>query len=820
MSLFYEAEKNLSLAKASYTTGNYLDALSYNSKALAYYPSADRIPQNELLTYLDVLTLQQSLLLLLNKTHEYLALNEEVKHVIYLLFDSKSDFYYATKLLDTCEALARHHYLSEAHFYMNQGLTLLHKCFGECPYYDFMKTYYNALTSFYSEDYYTCTESSLLANSYWYNETYEDCLIPLPFDESYGASFLENARPQVDRLGILNILLFCNAQAKLFNPNESIRILEEGLQNEWFDITLLPSAEITLAQLYAIANRRDLALPLYQKYKNGNYAQHPDLVTALVSLAYMLEIDHVSFSDTLLTDLHCFSHDMLVSLRYNHAYSLAFSGKKEAALPHFSALGEHGYSMTCAILAEQNRFSEIANITQPVCEYFYRQINQIIAHYNEKLAYNHLTKLQHHIDLTLGAFCHPMLSAADAYNFLLNTKYVALETSYLLHEKKAHEHQCAFEREIISSQQIMSKLTEHTILFEYTKLRTLDTIFYGVFIVSNSSVSFVLLADVNTIDPLLEEWYRATKDSALADGEAAFSSLARLQATQTKLRKYLYLPIKDYVSSDRIKRLLIAPAGALVAFPFSQLSCSSKKVLGDAYVISYLNTGKELLFSDVSVLTSQKFHNNCNAFVIGNPAPVSFDNLPLAESEADMISYFLQTKPYKKEDASLSNTLSALQTEPAFIHIAAHGIYTSLPTDTPDVNWDALYEAMTGSGILLSNDTLLSCAQISRLDLSHTRLAVLSCCYSGKAAYLSTEGAYGLRRALRTAGCSSIILNLWEVDDTVSFLWMKAFYEAFTFSRLSIEDAFIFAVSTIKNYEKNGMRPYENPYYWAGFILL
>lgn len=209
-----------------------------------------------------------------------------------------------------------------------------------------------------------------------------------------------------------------------------------------------------------------------------------------------------------------------------------------------------------------------------------------------------------------------------------------------------------------------------------------------------------------------------------------------------------------------------------------------------------------------------------SALVIGNPTTFSFANLPMAEQEADMVSYFLQAITYKKKNATFTNVLQALTASPERLHIAAHGIYHTPEAVSKEVDWNALYHAMAHSGIVLEGDALLSCAHISTLDLSNTRLAVLSCCHSGNASYLGTEGAYGLRRSFVLAGCKALIVNLWQVDDTASFLWMKTFYETLTITASSLAEAFDAAISAVKKYEAYGVHPYEHPYYWAGFILI
>lgn len=250
----------------------------------------------------------------------------------------------------------------------------------------------------------------------------------------------------------------------------------------------------------------------------------------------------------------------------------------------------------------------------------------------------------------------------------------------------------------------------------------------------------------------------------------------------------------------------------------AELSISATQVLGDNYTISYLNTGKELLYRHTA--TTPFTIDTCSALVVGNPQFSKFPNLPFAETEADMAAHFLHTTAYKKNDATFANVMNALTNSPDMIHFATHGIYTAPDNLTENTDWDALYHTMTGSSIVLSDDILLSCAHISTLDLNNTKLAVLSCCHSGQAAYLGTEGAFGLRRALTLAGCDTILLSLWQADDTATFLFMKAFYESLTITSSSVSKAFSYAHDILKNYEADGIHPYENPYYRAGFILI
>ncbi len=794
----------LLMAKTAYHSGNLTQALKMTSEILALHvdkKALNTADQAALLEILDVVTLHQSLLTITNRPHEYLSYEPLVKELTTLIFGADADFYYAIHAFDSCEAMAMHSFITEAKYYKNIALTLLRTRYGTCDYIDFMEAICTAQIAFYIEDYYTCIDAATTANALWFPTGDEQVSIPDCPNETAASRIIE-------RVGINNLLLRCNAYGKINHPKESITLLENLLTQQVFDAEQIMFAEITLLELYLIAGDNASAFPLYEKYKKTRFTEYPGLAAALCSMAYILDDRSAYFKQKLESASYCYSKNMFTISHYNYGLALAAGGSYEEAMVQFLTAGKSAYSMRLALLAQTGNYNQIADLQPEVNQYFYRQIEQIIGHYDEALAYNHLAKLQYHIDLTLGAYCLGKLPTEKAYDFLLNTKYIALETSYLLRTDT--------ERKLYSASDIMQTLYANTLLLEYTTLRTIDAVFYGVFIVSAQQINFVKLDEASYIDNLLQKWHRLLQASVHAIGTEVEMIRANRQDIDIKLKKALYLPIKSMLPADA--KLLIAPAGSMVNFPFAELSISATGVLGDIYTITYLNTGKELLCRHTSIAPFTV--DSCNALVVGNPQFSQFPNLAFAETEADMVAHFLHTTAYKKNDANLANVLDALADSPDIVHFATHGIYTAPDNSSKNMDWDALYHTMNESGIVLSDDTLLSCAHISTLDLNNTKLAVLSCCHSGQATYLGTEGAYGLRRALTLAGCDTILLSLWQVDDTAAFLFMKAFYEALAVTGASATEAFSYAHDVLKNYETDGIRPYDNPYYRAGFILV
>lgn len=109
-------------------------------------------------------------------------------------------------------------------------------------------------------------------------------------------------------------------------------------------------------------------------------------------------------------------------------------------------------------------------------------------------------------------------------------------------------------------------------------------------------------------------------------------------------------------------------------------------------------------------------------------------------------------------------------------------------------------------------DGLLTADEISLLRLDHLRLAVLSACNTALGSINNSEGVFGLQRAFKLAGVQTLIISLWPVDDRTTAEFMIAFYHAW----LTGEDMRSAFTKTQHAFSER----YENPYYWAGFVMV
>ena len=67
-------------------------------------------------------------------------------------------------------------------------------------------------------------------------------------------------------------------------------------------------------------------------------------------------------------------------------------------------------------------------------------------------------------------------------------------------------------------------------------------------------------------------------------------------------------------------------------------------------------------------------------------------------------------------------------------------------------------------------------------------MVVLSSCYSGCGDINYAVGLIGMRTALMATDARAIIVNLWEVDDLASAVFMTKFYSLIT--EFTVSDAF------------------------------
>lgn len=109
-------------------------------------------------------------------------------------------------------------------------------------------------------------------------------------------------------------------------------------------------------------------------------------------------------------------------------------------------------------------------------------------------------------------------------------------------------------------------------------------------------------------------------------------------------------------------------------------------------------------------------------------------------------------------------------------------------------------------------DGILNGEEISSLDLSGLELVTLLACSTGAGDVDEYEGIIGIRRALKMAGCGTLVTTAWNLDREAAMAYMQIFYTG-------LLDGY----GVQKSHRKAQLeliKRFEDPYYWALFQLI
>jgi CHAT domain-containing protein len=139
---------------------------------------------------------------------------------------------------------------------------------------------------------------------------------------------------------------------------------------------------------------------------------------------------------------------------------------------------------------------------------------------------------------------------------------------------------------------------------------------------------------------------------------------------------------------------------------------------------------------------------------------------------------------------------------------------------------------LTHTGLLLANanntllntnreesdnmdDGILFASELATIELKNTDLLVLSACETALGDLSFSEGVFGLQRGYKLAGGKSIIMSLWEVDDTATMLFMSSLYN--NLKTMQLNEAFYSARMDLRMLDDG---KWDNPKFYNAFILL
>ena len=267
----------------------------------------------------------------------------------------------------------------------------------------------------------------------------------------------------------------------------------------------------------------------------------------------------------------------------------------------------------------------------------------------------------------------------------------------------------------------------------------------------------------------------------------------------------------------------------------------SKEILSDAFLIGGVDYSENV--EDMALEALNYVSYGIKPYVATRSLTRgSWDPIPGTLIEAQQIDSILCA--YKVNTVFLSSGKACEEAfkkldgnSPSIIHFATHGFFFEKIRDASTHYFDNIYSYSTKrlpmqfSGLLLAGannawignlpsknieDGILTAEEISQMDLSGTKIAILSACDTGLGEIDDVDGVYGLQRGFKMAGVKTIVMSLWKVPDEATKLLMVEFYRNLM-SGNNKHQSLLNAQRYLRNVE-NGK--YDKPRYWASFIML
>jgi CHAT domain-containing protein len=217
-----------------------------------------------------------------------------------------------------------------------------------------------------------------------------------------------------------------------------------------------------------------------------------------------------------------------------------------------------------------------------------------------------------------------------------------------------------------------------------------------------------------------------------------------------------------------------------------------------------------------STIPQRKAKNRLLAFAPKyNADTVFFENekliltqLPGVQREVDLIAGEIKIDLFRNENATEEN-FRKHSNNYDILHLAMHAfINDSLPAFSR-------FAFAQNNDNQPQKDGWLNTADIYNLDIN-ARLTVLSACNTGSGNLRKGEGVMSLARGFLYAGCPTIVMTLWEVEDNAGTKIMSSFYQNLKKGR-STDEALRLAKL---NYLENANPRMAHPHYWLGYVSI
>lgn len=380
-------------------------------------------------------------------------------------------------------------------------------------------------------------------------------------------------------------------------------------------------------------------------------------------------------------------------------------------------------------------------------------------------------------------------------------------------------YQLKYANTMSSINDIQEKLNQDQVILEYVLNETDSINELYTFLISKEAISFNQQnLSTNFINDIETMFGFVSNDNYLFTNNDDSKNYC---ISSFQIYKTLVEPYKNELKD---KNITIIPDGKLSYIPFDALISSLPDTtqtimfnqldyLIKSYNINYSNSANLLFqnernksFGKINVLAFAPEYNG-ETFELGNKE-MTLVPLVGVKKEVQKIAEFVKSKVFIDEDANEENFRNNAE-KYDILHLAMHAfINDSLPAFSSL----AFYQNETET---TKSDGLLSTADIYNLKLN-AKLTVLSACNTGTGKLQKGEGILSLARGFLYAGCPSIIMSLWEVDDESGTQIMSSFYKNLKKGKTKDE---ALKSAKLEYLETAGSRK-AHPHYWLSFVSI
>ncbi|MTI22635.1 CHAT domain-containing protein [Fulvivirga sp. RKSG066] len=266
----------------------------------------------------------------------------------------------------------------------------------------------------------------------------------------------------------------------------------------------------------------------------------------------------------------------------------------------------------------------------------------------------------------------------------------------------------------------------------------------------------------------------------------------------------IYQKVVEPYLAESVQKLTIVADGPLIYIPFDALVTDATEV-NEFHQMPYLIKEVNISHMLSSNLSGKTVDPRFEYSYLGIAPKYDQTFLKYSKSEVLAAAAIWSNSKVLLEEAAVKSSFLDFAPKAGLLHLAAH----------TKINEE---ESLLSHFIL--NDSLGQEAPLHFYEIYNMRnnsgLAVLSGCETGAGKYARGEGIMSLGSAFQYAGCSNIIMSLWQVNDMTTTAIMENLFNNLKQGQPK-DEALRRAKLSFLSEPKNKF--FHHPYYWSAFVL-